>query len=130
MSTYSKVVNVSQDQRVAASGPVATLVSPGASVAAGGGAAITAAAGSSVSQHIESVGLQGDAVNSILAGLAQDRASERASFSNIADDLTSAFSAQGQQVTQALAATRAPESTLMQYLVPVIVAVIILAFLK
>jgi len=112
----------SADMRTAVGGSVGSLVSPGAAVASPGGGAVIASPGSSVSQSISVEGMQSADV-SALVGLIQTGASEQAAgVTRLGQGLVTGMQAQAQQVADILAATKAPETTMLTKLVPLLIA--------
>lgn len=120
----------SSDMRTAVEGSVGSLISPGAAVAAPGGGSVIASPGSSVSQNISVSGMQSADVNA-LVGLLQSGASEQAaSVTRLGQSLATGMQSQAAQVADILAATKAPESTMLTKLVPVLIALVVVWALR
>jgi hypothetical protein len=130
MSTKVNTVttSVSQDMRTAVGGNVDNLVSPGAAVGGAGGGAIVAGQGANVTQNTS--GLSGADVKGMFDQFLADRNSERASVGSLGASLASGLQAQGQQLAETLAATKAPESTTLTALLPLVIIIAIVFALK
>jgi hypothetical protein len=123
--TTTTVQTTSADQRVAVGGSVGTLVSPAAAV--GGTGTISAAPYSKVTQQISSVGLKGTDIQAILGSFSQETAATRASMQSMAESIAGSLSVPMQQLGSIVAATKAPEQSQLNSLIPVFIVVAVLA---
>lgn len=118
-----------QDLRTAVGGSVGTLISPGVSYATPGAGAINAAAGATVSQSITSAGMLAEDVATLMQMLSEDRQGERAAMASLGTNLASGLRSQAEQTGDILAATKAPDSTTMTQLLPLLFLLALLWFL-
>jgi len=128
--TTANTTSTTSDLRTAVEGNIGSLVGAGAAVGTPGGGAIVAAPGSTVTQSNVSTGLMGEDVGAIVAGLNQDRASERASVSQLGSSLAAGMKSQAAQLGDIVAATKAPELTSLTKLLPLALLLGVLWLLK
>ena len=107
-----------QDMRTAVAGSVGTLISPGAAVSTPGGGAVQAAPGAVVTQSISTTGLLAEDVDALIGQLTADRASERASVSQLGQSLASGIQSQAAQLGQIVAATKSPDANAITQVLP------------
>ncbi len=112
--------SIAQDNRVAIGGSAGSVVSPGAAVAGGG--AVVAAPYSTVHQSITSAGMTPAEVTGLL-----DNVFSRTS--DLAGSISSSMGSSVSGLTNALAATRAPEQTALTSLMPLLLVLGVLYFL-
>jgi 3-dehydroquinate synthetase len=124
MSTkiYAPQTITSQDQRIQTEAPIGTLVAPGAAV--GGTAAITAAQGANVTQSIS--GYQPAEVQKLLDSMFSETSAGRQAVEGLAESLSSGLSQQSKTLTEALAATRAPEQSALSSILPLVALAVVL----
>ncbi len=115
------------DQRTVVDGSIGSMVSPGAAVAGGG--AVNAAPGASVTQTITSSGFTAEDVTTLVQQLDRDRALERASVAALGSSLASGLRDQAAAMADVVAATKTPEASMMQKLLPVLLLLGLLYFL-
>lgn len=122
----SKSFSAAYDQRTQFAGG-GTQIAPGAAVVSPGAGAVQAAAGAYVTQTIthETEGMVADDVAQLLGMIEEDRASERSTFANLGQSLAAGINAQAQQTSQILAATKAPDSTTLTQLMPLLLLLVV-----
>lgn len=128
----SKSFSAAYDQRTQFSGS-GTQVAPGAAVASPSGGAVTASGGSSVSQsiHTTNEGFVANDVAQLLGMIEEDRASERTAFASLGQSLAAGMRTQAEQTSDILAATKAPDSTTLTQIMPLLMlAVVAYVFLR
>jgi hypothetical protein len=125
----SKSYSAAYDQRTQFGSGSGLQVAPGGAVVSPGAGAVNAAAGSSVHQTIttRNEGFVADDVAQILGMIEEDRAGERQTFSALGQSLAAGVLAQADTTAATLAATKAPDSTTLTKLVPLMV-VLVLAY--
>jgi hypothetical protein len=122
-------VNQNQDQRVAIGGSAGTVVAPGAAIVGMGGGSVNAAPLSTVQQTITSSGMSGDQVRALLDDAFSFSAEQSGALADIAGSLTASMGAGSSQLGSIVAATKAPEQTALNSLLPVLVVVAIVLLL-
>jgi hypothetical protein len=120
----------SSDMRTAVQGSVGSLVSPGAAVAAPGGGAAIASPGATLTQTIRNEGMTGEDVALLLSQYQADRANERATAAGVARSATQAGAAYARDLAEIVAATKAPDSTTIKQLLPLLLLLLLLWFLS
>ncbi len=116
------------DMRTAVGGNAENLISPGAAVAGGG--AVVAGQGAHVTQTLKSTGLSGADLQGIIGQIQTDRNAERESVSSLGESLAGGLRAQGEQLGEIVAATKAPESSMLTTLLPLLIIVAIVLAMK
>ncbi len=127
--TYTTSNTQSSDMRTVAEGSIGTLISPGASVATPGGGAVNAAPGATVNQAITNSGFTADDVTTLVQQLETDRAAERGAITSLGSNLAAGLRDQSQMMADIVAATKAPDDTMMRQLLPVLLLLGLLYFL-
>jgi hypothetical protein len=118
---YTHEAITSQDMRTAVGGNVDNLVAAGSAVGGSGGGTVVAGQGATVTQTTS--GMTGSDVTGMLDQFMDDRSAERETFASLGESLAGGLQAQGQQLAETLAATKAPDSTTLATLMPVLIIV-------
>ncbi len=116
----------SSDMRTAVEGSVGTLISPGAAVASPGGAAFNVSPGATVTHTMTNMGLTGPDVQALLGLVEQGAQQQAASVTALGQSLATGIREQSQQVSDILAATKAPDATTLTKLVPLLIALAVI----
>lgn len=119
--TTQQTVNEAREQNLQIGGSAGTVVAPSAQVTEAGGGAVQASNWSNVYQTITSSGAKPAEVQKMLDSVFADATANRESLSGLAESLSVGLSDQGKALTDALAATRAPEQSALASLVPVLI---------
>jgi hypothetical protein len=121
--TTTTSVTSTADQRVAIEGSTGTLISPGAVVA--GQAAISAAPYATVTTNLSSTGLKPSEVQTMLDTVFTAQAADRQTIDDLAVSLGSGLTDLGHTLADSLSATRAPEQSTLNALVPLAIVLVI-----
>jgi hypothetical protein len=127
----SKSFSVAQDQRTIFGSGSGLQIAPGGAFISPGGGSVTASGAARVSQAItySPVGMTGDDVAQLLGMIDEDRASERAAITGVAQSLASGLMAQSEQTAETLAAAQVPEATTLKQLMPLLLLLAVGYFL-
>ena len=120
----SKSFSQATDNRTEfASGSGLQVAPEGAVNAAGAASANASGSGSSVSQQINTTneGYVADDVIQILSMMDADRAGERSAWTGLGQSLAAGVLAQSTQAADTLAATKAPDSTTLTKIMPLLI---------
>jgi len=125
LTTTTDTLTQAQDQRVQVGGSAGTVISPGAGVSEAGGGVALASPYSTVTQTITSSGVQSHEVQTLLDSVFANEGQSRATLADVAVSLSSGVQATNTQLSDLLAATKAPEQTALSSLLPVLILLVI-----
>jgi hypothetical protein len=110
---------IAQDQRTQVEGDVGTFIGPGATVATPGGGAVSAAPYAQVRQQITTTGMSPGEVQGLLDSIFEESAKDRSMVGELAGSLSSGIREQSLSLSDIVAATKAPEQSMLTALIPV-----------
>jgi len=118
----SKSFSAAADNRTQFATGSGLQVAPSGAVNATGAGSVNASAGAIVTQDIQTTneGFAADDVAQLLGMLDEDRANERAALTGLGQSLAAGVLASNAQTAETLAATKAPDSTTLKQIMPLL----------
>lgn len=126
----SNTTNYNTDKRsVGETGDGGVIVSPDAAQNIGGGASVRASDHATVTTNIENSGVGAGDMAGLMDMIFQNSASERQATASLGQSLAAGMLSQGNQLSDIVAATKAPEQTALNSLIPVAMLGILVLFI-
>ena len=129
MGTIVTTTTESKSQEAAIQGDVGTYIGPEAQVGAPGGGTVHAEPFSEVHQEISLTGYGAGDVVSLLDPIFEQSSEERQAFTGLTTSLIESSKQAQERQAGVIAATKAPETTQIQSLIPIMIIGLILFFL-